>query len=102
MVTDLGLQRINNKLLTLVTINIFQPVERDYLYDKLQSSIDSEQLNSILDELVLGNRVVLEQQHYRLTMPGYKSIIPNKGRVLRDVNRMHYLADTNFLRGGGP
>ena len=102
MVTDIELQRINNKLITLVTINIFQPVEREYLYNKLQSRIDNEQLNSILDELVLENRVVIERQHYRLTVLGYKSIIPNKGRILRDVNRMHYLADMKFRRGGGP
>lgn len=101
MVIDSGLQRVNNRLLTLATINVFQPVERELLVDKLQSRIDAEQLSIILDELISEHRIVLENQYFRVTRLGYKSILPDKGRILRDINRMQYLADINLIRGGG-
>lgn len=101
MVIDYSSQKVSNKLLTLATVNVFQPVGLELLVDKLQSSIDAEQLSIILDELVSEHRIALENKYFRVTKLGYRSILPDKGRILRDIYRMQYLADVNLIRGGG-
>lgn len=94
------LQRLRDKMFTLMTVNIFQPVEKSLLVDQLKSSIDTEQIDGILDELIKEKRVVKEGERYRLTFSYGKSIIPGRGRILRDVERMKYLARVTRQRGG--
>lgn len=100
MVLSPDLQRIRAKLLTLVAVNIFQPAESSLLVEQLKSHIDTEQIDSILDELVKEKRIIEEGSRYRLTYHGGKSIIPGKGRILRDIQRMEYLVQLSKQRGG--
>lgn len=80
------------KLVTLLAINIFQPVELSLLRKKLKPHIKPRQMNNVLKELIAQNKVTVEKQHYRLTYSGFiKSIVPNRGKFLRDNQRMEHL-----------
>ncbi len=58
-------------------------------------------MNNILKELIAQNKVAVEKKHYRLTYGGFiKSIVPNKGRFLRDNQRMEHLIQLTKQRGG--
>lgn len=100
IVVSTDLQMIRAKLLTLLTVNVFQPVDRALLVEYLKSSIDTQQIDCILDELIKENRVTKESDRYRLTYHGGKTIIPGKGRILRDIQRMKYLVKISKQRGG--
>ena len=95
-----NLQTLRSKILTLVAINVFQPVERSFLSEQLDIIIDTERLDNILNELLEENRVVIEGNHFRVTYKGMKSMIPDKGRILRDIQRMEYLVQLSKERGG--
>ena len=94
------LQKIRVKLLTLAMVNVLQPIEKSLLAEQLKSRINAEQLDDILSELVREKRVTKEKERYRLTSRGMRSIIPAEGRILRDVQRMKYLAQVTRQRGG--
>ncbi len=87
------------KLVTLLAINIFQPVKLSLLKQKLNTQIDTSKLKIILDELIKEKKLNRELRHYRLTYKGLNSVVPGKGRVLRDLHRMEYLV--NLSKGGG-
>lgn len=94
-----GFQRIRAKWLSLAVVNIHQPVRKAYLVEKLKSSIDVADIDSILKELVKEKRLAKEQGRYRLTYHGTKSILPATGRVMRDIHRMKYLVNISKGRG---
>lgn len=100
IVVSADLQMIRDKLLTLLTINVFQPVKKSSLVEQLDTVIDTNQIDHILSELVEEKRVVIEKDHFRLTYKGMKSLIPGKGRTLRDIQRMEYLVQLSKQRGG--
>jgi len=83
-----------------VAINVFQPVERSFLVEQLEPEADTDQIDHILDELIKEKRVAVEKDHFRLTYRGIKSIIPGRGRILRDIQRMEYLVQLSKQRGG--
>lgn len=93
-------QRIRAKSLTLAVVNVLQPVKKTVLTKQLKSTIGIAQINDVLDELIKENKVTKEKWRYRLTSHGMQSIIPDEGRVLRDVQRMKYLAQVTRQRGG--
>lgn len=95
-----NLQSLRSKILTTVAINVFQPVEKTFLIEQLQTEVDTNQIDHILDELTRERRITLEQGHYRLTYKGIKSIVPGRGRILRDLQRMEYLTQLSSKRGG--
>ena len=95
-----NLQHIRDKLITLAAVNIFQPAEKAFLSKQLDSIIDTERLDYILNELLNEKRVVIEKNHFRVTNRGMKSMIPDKGRILRDIQRMEYLVQLSKERGG--
>jgi hypothetical protein len=94
------LEKIRVKLLTLAVVNVLQPVEKSLLAEQLKSRIDAEQLDNILSELIKERRVAKEKKRYRLTSRGMRSTTPGKGRILRDIHRMKYLARSTRQRGG--
>ena len=59
------------------------------------------QMDNVLKELIAQNKVVVEKNHYRLTYSGFtKSIVPNRGKFLRDNQRMEHLIQLTKQRGG--
>lgn len=94
-----SLKYISDKLITLYAVNIFQPVEKDFLLKQL-NNIRSKKLDRILDELINEKRIVIEKNHFRLTLKGMYSMIPGDGRILRDLQRMEYLSQLS-KKGGG-
>ena len=99
MIVDI--EHIRAKLLIAATINIFEPVSKSVLIEKLKNSIEITKIETILDELVKSDMVVKEKDYLRLTHYGYKAIIHGKGRKLRDIYRMKYLFEITQQRGGG-
>jgi predicted transcriptional regulator len=97
----IDIERIRARFLILETLNVFQPAEKTCLVERLKGRVNAQQVEAILDELVKENRAVEEKGRYRLTRHGYKTIIPGKGRKLRDVYRMKYLFEITQQRGGG-
>ncbi len=95
-----NLQSLRSKILTMVAINVFQPVEKTFLIEQLQIEVNTDQIDHILDELIKEQRVALEKDHYRLTYKGIKSIVPGRGRILRDIQRMEYLTQLSSKGGG--
>lgn len=92
---------VRAKLVTLLVINIFQPVELKSLKRILKPHIEPRQMNNVLKELIAQNKVALEKKHYRLTYSGFtKSIVPNRGKFLRDNQRMEHLIQLTKQRGG--
>lgn len=89
------------KLVALLAINIFQPVELKSLKKRLKPHIKPRQMNNVLKELIAQNKVAVEKKHYRLTYSGFiKSIVPNRGKFLRDGQRMEHLIELTKQRGG--
>lgn len=88
------------KALTLAVINVLQPVDKNTLVNRLTKAINTDQIDLILDELVTEHRITMEKDHYRVTYKGIKSTLRNKGRILRDVQRMEYLVKLS-RKGGG-
>ena len=92
---------LHAKLVTLLAINIFQPVELKSLKKRLKPHIKPGQMDNVLKELIAQNKVAVEQKHYRLTYSGFtKSIVPNRGKFLRDNQRMEHLIQLTKQRGG--
>ncbi len=94
------LENLLNKSLTLVAINIFQPCNKDILKENLKSEVNPDQIDNILTILIKEQRVICENNHFRLTRKGIDSIIPGKGRILRDLQRMEYLTQLSSKGGG--
>ena len=94
-----SLKYISDKLITLYAVNIFQPAEKDVLLKQLDN-IRSQKLERILNELINEKKIVVEKNHFRLTLKGMDSIIPGEGRILRDLQRMEYLSQLS-KKGGG-
>ena len=89
------------KLVILLAINIFQPIELESLKRKLKPHIEPHQMDNVLKELIAQNKVAVEKNHYRLTYSGFtKSIVPNRGKFLRDNQRMEHLIQLTKQRGG--
>jgi len=92
---------VRAKLVTLLAINIMQPVELESLKKRLKPHIKPRLMNNILKELIAQNKVAVEKKHYRLTYSGFtKSIVPNRGKFLRDNQRMEHLIQLTKQRGG--
>ena len=92
---------VRAKLVTLLAINVLQPVELKFLKRKLKPHIARHQLDNILKELIAQNKVAVEKKHYRLKYSGLtKSIVPNRGKFLRDNQRMEHLIQLTKQRGG--
>jgi hypothetical protein len=89
------------KLITLLAINIYEPVKLGFLKQKLKSQIDTSKIKGVLTELTNEKKVAVESKHYRLTCYGLnKSVVPQQGRILRDIHRMEYLVNLSKKRGG--
>ena len=95
-----NLVALRSKILTLVAINVFQPVEKSFLIEQLKCEVDTNHIDHILDELIKEKRVAFENRHFRTTYKGMKSIIPGRGRILRDLQRMEYLTQLSSKGGG--
>ena len=92
---------VRAKLVTLLAINVLQPVELESLKRKLKPHIETRQMTKVLKELIAQNKVTVEKQHYRLTYNGFtKSVVPNRGKFLRDNQRMEHLIQLTKQRGG--
>ena len=92
---------VRAKLVTLLAINVLQPVELKSLKRKLKPHVESRQMDNVLKELIAQNKVAVEKKHYRLTYSGFtKSIVPNRGKFLRDNQRMEHLIQLTKQRGG--
>jgi len=92
---------VRAKIVTLLAINIMQPVELESLKKRLKPHIKPRQINNVLKELIAQNKVTVEKKHYRLTYSGFtKSIVPNRGKFLRDNQRMEHLIQLTKQRGG--
>ena len=89
------------KTKTLVTISVFQPIERDALLNRMASLLPQEIVNTALSELLRESRIACTENRYRLTVTGEKSIIPGTGRMFRDIQRMEYLVRSTSQGGGG-
>ena len=95
-----SLDWLREKELVLVTVSILQPVEWQALIDHLHSRISTEQLSDLVDELLEEGRIVSEQNRYRTTMRGERSVVPRKGAALRDIQRLLHLVQSG-TRGRG-
>ena len=94
------LEFLTAKSILIFTINILQPCKKNTLEANLSEDIDSDLLDTLLAQLVEEKRVTREGDHFRLTIKGMNSIIPGKGRILRDLHRMQYLSQLT-VKGGG-
>ena len=90
---------IKKKAITLFVINVFQPVTVETIHRKLQDEVSLPELQDLLFELNHEGKITEENKHYRLTSIGTKSIIPGKGRTMRDIHRMEYLIEYSKQRG---
>jgi len=99
MTTDI-LEFLTAKSILLFTINIFQPCNRNTLEANLKKEIDPKLLDPLLAQLLKEKRATREGDYFRLTAKGMTSIIPGKGRILRDLHRMQYLSELT-AKGGG-
>jgi len=88
------------KSILLLAINIFQPCKKDTLEANLKEYFDMSLLDTFLAQLVEEKRATREGDYFRLTLKGMDSIIPGKGRILRDLQRMEYLSQLT-KKGGG-
>ena len=64
-----------------------------------QRSWNRPELEELLSELNREGKIAEENNHYRLTYNGTESIIPGKGRTIRDIHRMEYLVEYSKQRG---
>lgn len=87
------------KVLLLLAINMFQPVRLVSIKKYVNKHIQESNIRYILDELMTEKKIVRESGHYRLTYKGMQSILPGKGRFIRDIQRMYYLVQSSE-RGG--
>ena len=94
------LETLTAKSLVLVAINIFQPCKKAILEENLKNEVDSKLLDDVITKLLEEKRVTFERDFFRITLKGMNSIIPGKGRVLRDLQRMEYLSQLS-KKGGG-
>ena len=94
------LETFTAKSLVLVVINIFQPCKKAILEENLKNEVDSKLLDDVITKLLEEKRVTFERDFFRITLKGMNSIIPGKGRMLRDLQRMEYLSQLS-KKGGG-
>ncbi|MFC2010145.1 hypothetical protein ACFLUL_01025 [Chloroflexota bacterium] len=94
------LDTLTAKSLVLVAINIFQPCKKVVLEENLKNEVDSKLLDDVITKLLEEKRVTFERDFFRITLKGMNSIIPGKGRMLRDLQRMEYLSQLS-KKGGG-
>jgi hypothetical protein len=99
MTTD-ALEFLTAKSILTFTINILQPCNKNTLETNLKKDIDSNLLDTLLAQLLEEKRATREGDYFRLTVKGMNSIIPGKGRILRDLHRMQYLFELS-AKGGG-
>jgi hypothetical protein len=92
--------KIKTKLNLLFIINIFQPVLLENIQKNVNDEIALPQLQDLLTELEQEGKIAIENQHFRLTLIGLQSIIPGKGRTMRDIHRMEHLVEFSKQRGG--
>jgi len=91
---------INDRIITLATINILEPVTRESLIKETAQYIDKKQIENIIDELLNDGLIVREKKSYRVTYRGNKVNISVRARKLRDIQRMKYLLGISKQRGG--
>ena len=91
--------KIKTKVTVLLVINIFQPVSFETIHKNIGDKISFSQLQELLTELTQECKITEENAHYRLTSIGLVSIIPGKGRTIRDIHRMEYLVEYSKQRG---
>lgn len=89
-----------DKIKTIATINILQPVTKLNLSKLLKDNISPESLPTILKELVQEGLIISEKKYYRVTRLGMSYIHSGESKSLRDVYRMKYLLRTSKQRGG--
>lgn len=87
------------KVTVLFIINIFQPTTLETIHRNMRYEISLPDLQDLLNELHNEGKITEENKHYRLTFIGSKSIIPGKGRTMRDTHRMEYLVEYSKQRG---
>ena len=92
---DPRLTKIFNKYRLLFAINVHQPITFDSLFQIFNERITTDETHEILYELITENRVAEDAESYRITRKGTESIIPGRGRALRDVQRMEFLVKSN-------
>ena len=91
-------QYLQQKIITLSAINLYQPVEKVSLVSHLDP-INPKRLDRILRELKDEARISIDQGHYRITRMGMESLPLNKASIYRDIFRMNYLS--NLSKKGG-
>lgn len=93
---NLLLERVN----TIASINILQPVTLPALSRALTRRVQRNLLPTVLRELVQDGLVAKENSHYRVTTLGMSLLTSRRISTARDVNRMKYLLATSKQRGG--
>ena len=91
---------IRDRILTLATINILEPVTKGSLVKEMAQYIDKKQIVDIIGELLSDGLIVKEKKSYRVTYRGSKFNTSLEARKLRDVQRMKYLLSISKQRGG--
>jgi len=89
-----------DKIKTIATINVLEPVTVANLSRSLKNKIDPKLLPIILDELFKDGLVTSEKKYYRVTRRGMSFSTSRESKFLRDIYRMKYLLSTNKQRGG--
>ena len=89
-----------NRIKTLMAINILQPVIENDLAKSLLNIIDQDSLPLILTELNDYGLISNENGYYRSTRLGMALKVSNQSKKLRDILRMKYLLKTSKQRGG--
>ena len=89
-----------NRIMTLMAINILQPVIKNDLAKSLLDIIDQDSISLILTELNDDGLISNENGYYRSTRLGMALNVSNQSKKLRDILRMKHLLSTSKQRGG--
>ena len=92
--------QIENRLKTLMAINVLEPITKSNLTESLINIIDKENLSVILTELEGDGLISIEKGYYRVTRLGMSFNVSKRARNLRDINRMMHIINTSKQRGG--
>lgn len=90
--------RVRAKYLTLLAVNILQPVSEEVLAESMNGQVSDVDLKEALGLLLTEERIAKDRDTYRTTAKGQRLTISKRGRILRDVQRMQFLIKLNRER----
>ena len=83
---------LRKKLDTLFTINVYEPISKEDLINKLNMASETAIFDIIIKELVKEKRITEDSNQYRVTYLGLRSVARGNGRILRDTARLYNLS----------